>query len=1460
MDFPPDARVPFAHLRPSLDPSVGFVEGLVTLIWPYSSSNRSTSILLVEPDFRLRPNHGQVRISFTGPSATAIAKSGLTSGDRVSVRLAAAVWLPEDTGGTTAGRGPGWELQYGQSLTLQIAQEAREPFLVEVDSTSPILAPQDVVRTPPQSPQSRHPLSLHVTDVTQEAAKTWSSPAFLKRKSLADTSFFDSVYDPFIDDGEDTDNRPRKKARFGRRSDQWTFLERTPSPEVESEHENFEASTRSVQKHGQEEQVILTSANAPSVRNSELSDTIDHVVITQKPGSPENQSQIGTPALFAIDDYSDTRENTNGLPLALPSLSNVPPSLERGREETIHLSERSEHGDAHNSESASFESGNNEALKQLSEADGLEQALPLQINAYEGKTAEGSNEYGVLHKSDVQQQQRSLEIKGHGNPDSEFADGFELDEDMRGPSSLIAPPVPVSDLVHFDLDGAMISRLRPSEHETHDDESYHETPVALEHVTEPSIANTSRTGERSVLEVLDEISNHETDIRNIDALSDGSSRSEMQDASAIFNTQREASVLEDGSDILGTNYDRDGASSVETEKEADFFRLDIGERENTIDSVAEALCEDSAEVVASAFDEDGKIIEVVDVDSEDDEEETALDEEEESGDSDYDRMNLLEHPAEVRAEGSEGSKESYQSGEDSVLSFAEVTRTVFEHHDKDEDSKEESESDEDAELVESESDGPMSILEYPTIPPSEGSEKSEGSQHSVQDDFMSFIDAAHSIVEHDHAVEDNGTEYDSNEDPDVAKLENDDQMSTLEYPDELPREGPDGSQHSDNAEAVLLVEPAISELEHGHRYGDEVDVAKADEDSVIVDLEDDSQINMLEYPAEVSNKEIDESFSPDIDQATSFARAATSLIEHDQKDEIDEEPDSDVDEKSADLGGEGQVGARDDSVVSFIAASEKTYPSDAKEAVSMAESARSVADDGREDQPDSQSYSALARDAVQQAELQEGITMDDALYLPTEQPSSPSEDHIVHQGLEKDCGSGQVVHDSGEPGDRFSFPFTPQLSGLSALYPEPGAIVEPPNTHHRPAEGVIVNPTSSFTLPDYDSVLEDFDTQPGEQLITPLATQNPEPEEEGDDMKSQLDLDLEDEISNRRMDDLVEDDTVSLPLPVINAVSHSLVEILRNLGRSSEVRAAKSRNEDLSGHTELWSNVSASKENVQKDERSSPRESESVKSLVNHDRHRKARLLELSHQQDVSDSTKIEGDLSKHPTDIRIPLQTSQLGFRTQFSYFAFLSTLQEHFNSTIDVLATVLSSTKASRATKGPRDYHLTVFVADSSSALTSTIPSCTTVQIFRPYKQALPILRTGDALLLRNFKVQMQKHDPMLLSTEYSAWAVFREDTDVQIRGPHVEFGEEEIGFAKDLTEWWHSLGSEDQSQLASSVPQAESSSRGTPKAKKKEKRVSEVVHQLRDGTKYTDSSADMNSIHELRDGTMYADDEVL
>ena len=143
------------------------------------------------------------------------------------------------------------------------------------------------------------------------------------------------------------------------------------------------------------------------------------------------------------------------------------------------------------------------------------------------------------------------------------------------------------------------------------------------------------------------------------------------------------------------------------------------------------------------------------------------------------------------------------------------------------------------------------------------------------------------------------------------------------------------------------------------------------------------------------------------------------------------------------------------------------------------------------------------------------------------------------------------------------------------------------------------------------------------------------------------------------------------------------------------------------------------------------------------------------------------------------------VGLRTPLSYFSPLVTIHDHFASTIDALAIVTSTTRLQRSKSGPKDYYLTFNITDPSaeSALTS-------VQIFRPFKEALPLTSKGVAILLRNFKVQSQKHRFTLVSTASSAWAVFEKGHSVQVNGPPVEVGAEERGFAKGLIQWWSSL----------------------------------------------------------------------
>ena len=158
-------------------------------------------------------------------------------------------------------------------------------------------------------------------------------------------------------------------------------------------------------------------------------------------------------------------------------------------------------------------------------------------------------------------------------------------------------------------------------------------------------------------------------------------------------------------------------------------------------------------------------------------------------------------------------------------------------------------------------------------------------------------------------------------------------------------------------------------------------------------------------------------------------------------------------------------------------------------------------------------------------------------------------------------------------------------------------------------------------------------------------------------------------------------------------------------------------------------------------------------------------------------------------------------GFRTSLSYFVPLATLKSHYNSSVDILAIVLSATSVTQAASGPKDYHQSIYIIDPS-AVTMKTPT-TLMQIFRSSKGCFPDVKVGDALLLRDFKVQSFQRQMSLISTQSSAWAVFRTDTEVQVRGPPVEFGAEERGFARGLWRWWGGWSEQEKTQFIERAP---------------------------------------------------------
>jgi hypothetical protein len=188
--------------------------------------------------------------------------------------------------------------------------------------------------------------------------------------------------------------------------------------------------------------------------------------------------------------------------------------------------------------------------------------------------------------------------------------------------------------------------------------------------------------------------------------------------------------------------------------------------------------------------------------------------------------------------------------------------------------------------------------------------------------------------------------------------------------------------------------------------------------------------------------------------------------------------------------------------------------------------------------------------------------------------------------------------------------------------------------------------------------------------------------------------------------------------------------------------------------------------------------------------------------------------------------QKQSKGLLTSISYYTPLSNLikqlnvpasQSHHDPGIDILAVVSKPTTVpQRAEKGPRDYYTTFSVTD-----TSFWPQSISVQVFRPWKAALPKAEKGDAVLLRGFAVFSAKGTSGLglRSGEGAAWCVWRvsfEDADgidesgkpqwgnnrngksvslrEEVRGPPVEVGQEERKHVNELKKWWGELKMEE------------------------------------------------------------------
>lgn len=121
MAFTDHAPTPIAQLNPELPTQTITVRGVVTIVWPYSSTTSSLSFTIAEPEYRLRRPKGQIRVNFAGHIAKEVSSSGIGSGDELVIYLDGVEWEAEAANRRLSSAGHEWQLKFSQKLRLQVS-------------------------------------------------------------------------------------------------------------------------------------------------------------------------------------------------------------------------------------------------------------------------------------------------------------------------------------------------------------------------------------------------------------------------------------------------------------------------------------------------------------------------------------------------------------------------------------------------------------------------------------------------------------------------------------------------------------------------------------------------------------------------------------------------------------------------------------------------------------------------------------------------------------------------------------------------------------------------------------------------------------------------------------------------------------------------------------------------------------------------------------------------------------------------------------------------------------------------------------------------------------------------------------------------------------------------------------------------------------------------------------------
>ncbi|KAI4156383.1 MAG: hypothetical protein LQ340_000319 [Diploschistes diacapsis] len=1531
MAFATKTRLPIARLEPSVDATTTYVQGAITLVWPYSSSKQTWSFLLVEPDFRLRRQRGQVRISFSGACARRTARSGIASGDEISLALDGARWEEDAAQDQTPGRSVGWTLAFGKRVIFERVREVQEGNLVDTDRMSPSPEPEQSLLsiTPPGTPiEILHtPINKAISTLKRNQT-AWSSPAFLKNGASPSLPFFGRAADPFWDEEGWEQGPPAKRAKFGRGSGQWRFVERTPSPDPKAQLES-----KAEVQSGTGVQVEQHEAQPEQGDQMRMGDEtpIGQPEIQSEPGS---QPQVDPEVIlrqFAIGSESVFR--------AAPKLQGVFLTLRPTDEDaeskppdelSLVVSERnfgSRSGDS------SVNPNENEDLEMLEVADADQGHIDHAISIPDTTDEEESHEPGY---ADLEDQETEASVQTEIYPDLPDTRHTPTPSLATSHGQALADAQPRSSPYANLMSSPTLASSPPFKHA--EARSFRENPSVLRLDVEVQRATPCP----------DSLSDEEAEVPDTPRLQP--SPSPVGIVSPLEHQPRAQSTFSATQKWVSDSSQSSSPQPPQPPVSGEVLSISRLMRHE----LEEQASADETEEYSSSFATQEGEVEVLNptfVASQSVSIGSHSGEESDGSSGDVEEVSAKFMKQEVSSVPSEMREHILRSSPAVAPRPGSQSRPI--ELDDDESNSEQADDLDDDE----------SSLEQAEELHAENSVAGKGQDNSVYKDFVHVATAA--VATNFAPPEDTESQPIFYDIPDLEE-----EATTL--PEGARDEGAGPSvpqptlQKQDTLFERMMVDIELESPPVSTTMGSEAQIEHVVRQEVDEMAEDgEAEDTRLVAHGALQVQETDDSYSsPDADgqrmpdQAKSLSDAPSYQEEEVEEEDEEEEEEAGLDEETfagpdmpGPLGIIQDLGQKSQGI-------QDTYHDELD--LPKSEVATKEIDVTTVSTEDNVGSSGLEKSSQI---LEEPIIPKDNVQVVVERATTKGREEKYRKHFEEPAT--EQSEDSRE--------FHKDLERLEANEPSESAegseeleMQESQPQYTTPSSPSTASPQRHRPLTRAQSRLQ---AQPTNDRVTieekanalikrrrNLATQYPHTP----DASQQVE-----ENPSSPVPDLTE---ASLPTPRLTQkptvdfmeISKEVTDDLMELSQE--------------GYHETSTGISSSEGTD--DNQSTPKPTrmrETVPSeppMVPQGLQDEASQIEFFSQQ-LPSSPRTTTSLKPAPTPLDpgpVATQQSPLGFRTPLSYYVHLPSLHQHLNRKVDCLTVCIFATKPRRARSGPRDYTQTLYLSDPSSSITPT--PITTVQLFRPYSRALPSPKPGDVVLLRECKATSQNPQQgrerrvMLTSTSASAWAVWKADVveeagKMEVKGPPVEIGAEERGMFRGLSAWWVSLGEGVRERIKDAIPssgkerdeeaedngkaqrpedskadgQAKAQETGrmreiTPVAKvqkgkerektpdrktqkashrkstepviispRRETAATEkpnarptrrtlrsgmeysdeaalrrrsrggrgvsgdiaVVHELRDGTQWTDGNIDINTVHKLRDGTQWTDDTV-